>query len=360
MFRSLLAGVLAAGLLLAAGLPTTPAQDKKDPPKKRERIALTDPTEVAKDKDFAIQGEYVGEITLNSGKKPIGAQVIARGLGEFDIKFTMGGLPGDGWDGKTTKQATAKRNDDGSADVTGKDLKGTIHDGALTIKDGMKIDTTLKKIERKSPTLGQKPPEGALVLYGKEGDEKNWNGGRLLELSDGKFLTVAKITKKVGDKLETQGGSLTSKEKFGPFKAHVEFRLPWMPNSRGQERGNSGVYLQDRYECQVLDSFGLTGENNECGGLYSQHKPIVNMCYPPLLWQTYDIEFTPAEFDSDGKKTKNGRTTIYHNGVKIHDNVEFPKEGPGGQKEAATPGPFQLQDHGDPVIYKNIWAVHVK
>ena len=133
-----------------------------------------------------------------------------------------------------------------------------------------------------------------------------------------------------------------------------------MPNSTGQARGNSGVYLQDRYELQVLDSFGLAGENNECGGLYTQHKPLVNMCLPPLAWQTYDIEFTPAEFGADGKKTKNGKTTILHNGVKIHDGVEFPKEGPGGQKESAEPGPFQFQNHGDPVVYRNVWAVEVK
>ena len=132
-----------------------------------------------------------------------------------------------------------------------------------------------------------------------------------------------------------------------------------MPNSKEQGRGNSGVYLQDRYECQVLDSFGLNGENNECGGIYMQHKPSVNICFPPMVWQTYDIEFTPAHFE-DEKKIKNARATIYHNGVKIHDNVEFPKECPGGQKESGMPGPFQFQNHGDPVVFRNVWVVREK
>jgi hypothetical protein len=343
MFRTLLAGLLAAGIVAAAHFSDTNAQEKKDPPKKKERIALNEPKDVAKDPDFAIQGEYEGSITLNSGEKKVGAQVVAKGLGEFDVKIHIGGLPGAGWDGKTVMKATAKRTETGTA-ITGLNLTGSIADGKLTLKDGMKIETILKRVERKSDTLGKKAPEGAVVLFGAEGDEKNWNGGKIVELSDGKFLNMG----------------VTSKQKFGAFKAHIEFRLPWMPNSTGQGRGNSGVYLQDRYECQVLDSFGLNGENNECGGIYTQHKPSVNMCLPPMVWQTYDMEFTPAQFGADGKKIKNARATIYHNGVKIHDNIEFPKECPGGKKEEAAPGPFQFQNHGDPVVYRNVWIVEVK
>jgi hypothetical protein len=341
MFRPLLAGLLAAGVAFTAGLSGTTAQDKKDPPKKKERIAVAEPKDAAKDPDFAIQGEYEGTAKLGTETRKLGIQLIARGEGKFVGKLYDGGLPGAGWDRKKAILIAAERTGEGKATVKsekGPEV-GELADGAIKLSGA--TAAVLKKVERKSKTLGEKPPEGAVVLFGGEGDEKKWDGGKIVTLSDGKFLGV-------GEK---------SKEKFGAFKAHFEFRLPWMPNSTGQGRANSGVYLQDRYECQVLDSFGLSGENNECGGIYTQHKPLVNMCLPPLVWQTYDMEFTPAEFGADGKKTKNGRATIFHNGVKIHDNIEFPKECPGGQKEEAAPGPFQLQNHGDPVVYRNIWVV---
>lgn len=338
MFRVLVAGLFAAGLALAA-----PAQDKKDPPKKKERIALNEPTAAAKDPDFAIQGEYAGA----GPRGKVGVQVVAKGEGKFAVKAYHGGLPGDGADLKDVLTGTAETKD-GKTTATMKigaeTSTATIADGVFTVSVAGAGPFALKKVERKSKTLGEKPPSGAVVLFGGEGDEKNWAGGKIVTLSDGKYLDVG----------------VKSKQKLGAFKAHIEFRLPWMPNSTGQGRGNSGVYLQDRYELQVLDSFGLSGENNECGGIYTQHKPSVNMCLPPLAWQTYDIEFTPAQFDADGKKTKNGRATIRHNGVTIHDGIEFPKECPGGQKETAEPGPFQFQNHGDPVVYRNVWVAEVK
>jgi hypothetical protein len=133
-----------------------------------------------------------------------------------------------------------------------------------------------------------------------------------------------------------------------------------MPNDRGQQRGNSGVYLLDQYEVQVLDSFGLSGENNECGGIYQISKPAVNMCLPPLSWQTYDIDFTAAKVDGD-KKVAPAHAVIKHNGVQIHD-LKLPRATPGGGRMDERPGPFFLQDHGggDPVRYRNIWVVEKK
>jgi hypothetical protein len=149
----------------------------------------------------------------------------------------------------------------------------------------------------------------------------------------------------------------TSKRKFQSCQLHVEFLLPFMPTARGQGRANSGVYLQGRYEVQMLDSFGLKGENNECGGLYSIKAPDVNMCFPPLSWQTYDIDYTAAKF-VDGKKTQDANMTVRHNGIVVHKSVPLPHATTAAPvPEGPEPAPIYLQDHGNPVRYRNIWLV---
>lgn len=117
------------------------------------------------------------------------------------------------------------------------------------------------------------------------------------------------------------------------------------------------MYVNGRYEVQVLDSFGLTGESNECGGIYKVSVPKVNMCFPPLTWQTYDIDFTAPKYDDSGKKTENARVTVKHNGFVIHDNLELPKETPGRHKESPEADEIYLQGHKNPVVYRNIWVV---
>jgi hypothetical protein len=285
--------------------------------------------------DFAIQGEYVGEI---GGGDKIAAQVVAMGNGNFDIVILPGGLPGDGWDENTriTGKAVTK---DGKAVIDTDEGTGEISGGKLTgmSKSGDKVE--MKRVERKSPTLGAKPPEGAIVLFdGSNADA--WVGGKVVE-----------------NNLLNNG--IKSKQAFSDFTLHLEFRLPYMPEARGQGRANSGVYLQDRYEVQILDSFGLKGENNECGGIYTQTAPAVNMCYPPLSWQTYDIDFKAARY-TDGKKTSDAVVSVKHNGTAIHDKVAIKGPTAGGKPEADSPGPIQLQNHGNPVYFKNVWIVEKK
>ena len=328
--------LLASGCIALGAAERAPAQTPKEKPKK---IVVSDPKDLKDDKDYAIQGEYEG----TRGDSKLGVQVVAKGEGKFAVKVLTGGLPGAGWDGKTETTAEATRGDDGTANISGRNMLGTIRGGKLSFVGGRSPEASLKRVERTSPTIGEKAPEGADILFSKPGDEKNWTGGKIVELSDGKFLNRGIKTKKL----------------YGSFKAHIEFRLPWMPGSSGQGRGNSGYYLQDRYELQILDSFGLKGENNECGGIYTLHKPSVNMCLPPMVWQTYDIDFTAAQFDGD-KKTKAARVTVLHNGVKIQDDVELKGPTGGGQPESTEPGAIQLQDHGDPLVFRNAWIIDKK
>lgn len=298
---------------------------------------IIEPKEAEKDAGFRAQGEYTGEFNVEGNAVKIGVQVIAQGDGKFNAVAYPGGLPGDGWNGKEKMTGSGELKD-GVVTLKGKEGTGIIRDGVLTVSDvdGNELGK-LKKLVRKSPSLGQKPPKEAVVLF--DGAADAWEKGKTTE-----------------DGLLIQG--TRTKEKFGSFQLHVEFRLSYKPKARGQGRSNSGCYMQARYEVQVLDSFGLSGEHNECGGIYSVKKPDVNMCLPPLSWQTYDVDFTAAKFDESGKKIANARMTVKHNGVVIHNNVDVPKSTTASPlKEGAAPGPIYLQDHGNPIRFRNIWLV---
>ncbi len=296
-----------------------------------DEVLVTDPALAGA--DYEVQGEYLGKLEIDGESKRIGAQVIALGDSRFDLVVYQGGLPGDGWLKGNRKEKATGQTKDGVTTFSNGEHHATIQNGVLTV-DG--IDGELKKIVRKSPTLGAKPPAGAIVLFDGSSAE-NFKNGRLTM----KNLLAA---------------ACETKEKFGDHTLHLEFRTPFKPAARGQARGNSGVYIQNRYECQVLDSFGLEGKNNECGGIYSIAEPLVNACFPPLTWQTYDIEFTAARYDGE-KKIKNARVTIRQNGIVIHNNLELTHGTPGKNKEGPGPDGLYLQGHGNPVVYRNIWVV---
>jgi hypothetical protein len=225
--------------------------------------------------------------------------------------------------------------------------KGQIQDGTLRAQSGYGQYFEMKKIESRSPNAGLKPPAGAVVLLayepGKaptEDMKNNWTNDAWVALPDGSMQITPKR------------GANRTRQQFGDIKQlHIEFWLPLEPKERGQGRANSGVYLADRYEVQVLDSFGLLDTSGDCGGIYNVARPRVNASLPPETWQTYDITFRAPRMDASGKVTELPRLTVIFNGVKIHDNLEIP------MARHRAKGPLQLQDHGHKIQFRNIWVV---
>jgi hypothetical protein len=328
MMMRTLCSVLAVCLLTFPIAPSASSADK-DPG------TITDVSKAGP--DYQLQGEYEGMMPGENGDEKWGGQIIALGDGKFDVVGYQGGLPGNGWKrGDLVKRGSGEVSD-GALRVKGDDWTAVVAKGVVEVRtDDGELVGRISKVNRKSPTLGKKPPEGAVVLFDGS-TAKNFDGGKIVEKN---LLSAA----------------CSTKAKFGDHRLHLEFRTPFKAKARGQSRGNSGMYIQSRYEVQILDSFGLDGKNNECGGIYSISEPAVNMCFPPLTWQTYDYDFTAARYDDSGKKTSNARVTIRHNDVVIHDNLELTHGTPGKNKEGPGPDSLYLQGHGNPVVFRNIWV----
>jgi hypothetical protein len=153
-------------------------------------------------------------------------------------------------------------------------------------------------------------------------------------------------------------GNVVTKKAFGDMQLHLEFASPSPAKGEGQDRGNSGVYLMDRYEVQVLDSYeNETYTDGMLGAVYKTAAPLVNACRKPGEWQTYDIIVRAPKFDSDGKKVNNATVTVLLNGILVQDHLDIPA--PTGGREKAPEqktGPILLQDHSHPVKFRNIWV----
>jgi hypothetical protein len=166
-----------------------------------------------------------------------------------------------------------------------------------------------------------------------------------------------------GDAMTVQknSGEIKTKRSFGDCQLHIEWKTPAVAVGEGQERGNSGIFLMGRYEVQVLDSYdNRTFSNGQAGSIYKQHIPLVNACRGPGEWQSFDIIFIAPVFKDDGSLQSPGRFTVFQNGVLIHNNVEIKgttvNEGQPSYKKHNAKEPIRLQDHGEPVSYRNIWV----
>ena len=262
---------------------------------------------------FPLVGEYL------SRSGPSALQVTLLKDGDFLVAIYRGGLPGNGWDGSRIE----------SRKLNSEALKA--------ILEGY------TKTDRESPTLEMPAPDEAILVF--PDDFTNVENGLL------------------------HAGGRSIRE-VGSFHLHIEFMLPFKPgrDPSSQDRGNSGIYIFNNYEVQVIDSFGLDLEeennaigiesesNRWCGALYKTKAPDVNMALSPLRWQTYDIDFEAPQFDGD-RKTRNARITVEHNGVRVHDGVEL-KDGTGlgATREQCAEGRIYFQDHGNPVVFRNVWA----
>jgi hypothetical protein len=295
---------------------------------KKPKEVFTDPNDADIPADFKFQGEYA---PAKGDPTSYAVQVIALGGGQFQGVVCKGGLPGAGWDGKNKSLMAGKIDGEkvvfkpisdkekrnylaGPADkfsATSKfpppghtEMAGVITGNTLKLETPGGKTLALTKTVRVSPTMGAKPPKGALVLFdGKSKDA--WTGGR--------------VDAKTGF-LNTDGHDIRTKKKFNDYTVHAEFLLPYRPAARGQGRGNSGFYQVDMY----------------------------------------DITFTNAVMEG-GKKTKNARITVKLNGVVVHDDVEIKGKTGGARGDAeGTPGPLQLQGHGNPLQFRNIWVVEKK
>lgn len=197
-----------------------------------------------------------------------------------------------------------------------------------------------------TPGEGNLPPSDAIVLFDGT-DMSAFNNGEKWKIENGYA--------------QVQGASIQSKQAFGDCQLHLEFASPEEVKGKGQGRGNSGVYLMGKYEVQILDSFeNKTYFDGQCGAVYKQQPPTVNACRPPGEWQTYDIIFKAPRFAEDGGLTSPAYITVLHNGIVIHNNFELQGgtfwEKPASYSQHAEKLPFTIQNHGNPVRFRNIWV----
>lgn len=290
------------------------------------------------DPSYRLMGEFAGPITVGENEyQTIGLQLRPLGKGQFEALAYRGGLPGQTGFEPQAEQLIGQLND-GFLVLSGGPWAVLIEQdhGTVINRQGERIGR-LERIVRHSRTLAAAPPAGAMVVFDGSGTEQFQRA----ELTDDGLLVEGAVIKPM----------------FQDFDLHLEFLLPYMPRARDQGRANSGVYIQSRYECQILDSFGELPRFNGAGSLYRFRAPDVNASLPPLVWQTYDIRFTAPRWAADGEKIRNARVSVWLNGTLVQNDVELEDKTGAGKDEEPTLLPTHLQNHGDPVRFRNIWVI---
>ncbi|MEM6691972.1 MAG: DUF1080 domain-containing protein [Planctomycetota bacterium] len=341
------------------------ADEAKEESKPSQEVAKKSSTT---DITLELMGEFVGTISRDGSSKKFGLQLRTTGKRDFQALLIPGGLPGAGGEiPEVPRPSVQEKNSDlvidpnvGMSPAGRKAfqvvpaLVGRLSDETLILsgfdaaifvnRDGCKfIDSEgelvgrFDRVRRVSPTLGARPPEGAIVLF--NGEEPSLLSGAEVT-SEGLLKEGFQIAPMIQD-----------------FDLHLEFRIPYMPMMDSQKRGNSGIYLHSRYESQVLDSFATPPLFNGLGAVYRTFPPRLNMALPPLVWQTYDIRFTAPRFLASGEKFSNARISSWINGVIVQDDVEIPNKTGHGKPEEPILLPTHIQDHNDPVRFRNMWMI---
>ncbi len=332
--------ILIVALSCTVALSTALAQQESAPqpaPKKAKKA--DSPVTFVPATPDPLMGDWQGEGGYVAQVLPLGGgQYRAVLLSAFDAEDSPGAV----------LQGTASPD---GVNFAGDGWSAVIRQGTLTgAKDNQKF--TLRHVTRKPPSLGAPPPQRAVVLFdGQNLDAWAKKKGKSWLEEDGPARW--KLVEGAAVEVVPDSDCIITHRKFGDCKLHVEFRTLGYPS-------NSGVFLQDRYEVNINETYGRPeqGPNGGLDNCTEDAKPRLRPCRPPLEWQTYDIDFRAPKFDADGKKTENARATVRFNGVKIYDNQELnrPKGAASRLGEAPT-GPLMLQDHGMPIQFRNVWLV---
>lgn len=317
----------------------------------------------------SVQGNWEGEWTLESGDSgKLLVQVVAVGGGEYLGVFT-------GYDNSQQENQTYRLNIRGSTEKDQVVFAQTIPVGNIgtfqwkaTVKDEAFVGTftdngehtgklNLKRAVSKPTSIGTKPPSGAIVLFDgeKEGDKlERWENAAAWEVVDGALrprMADANAAKK----------HLINREKFRSTMMHLEYRTPFLPEAKGQERGQSGLILHGKYEIQIVDNFGLEPSNVGAAALVEDAAPSKNVSLPPGEWQTLDVTFRAPKTSADGTVLEPGELSVLHNDVLVLDRIKVrsPTIGaPFAKATDETPG-FVLENARQAVEFRNIWMVNI-